>query len=311
MVWQSVTRFAERVSAMSWRQRTALALRAIAYLVLALVVAGAVTYVVAPDLFRERISGFGSSAAPNPASDKTKEELKSLTERAQSEFSAASSDHWTIAIWFASCQGAATPYDLPNVIAAQLTPFGQDDWSGSEDQVKALPTPQQRQVAQLSLNLYRERIAGAGSVASSETHAAIMQWVIILLGLLTTIVVSLSSTEYGKGEERVAKNLRLTAIMLPAIGTAVAAVNAFYSPSQKAVQAERTLSSLGQLHNQIASESWGIACIADPKDPAWLQNDNKIALWIKRYQEIRTAAGTAADTSGSSGQSAAKGGSSK
>jgi hypothetical protein len=304
---QAANRARQWFAEIRWHDRLKQIAQGISYSAVLLVVIAVVVYLVSPATFKRGLDALSprthltsSPQQPQQPSDGAVAaiEQKRITEQAQAELWAAYADHWTIATWFASCMGVPSISDLPDVLAAQLTPFGQGDWAGAKTNADKLPTIHQRQVIQLSLTLYRQRIAGAGNVQSATAQAAIMQWIIILLGLLTTIVVSLSSTEYGKGEETRTKLLRLTAIMLPAVGTAAAAVNAFYAPSQKALQAGRTLSSLSQIHNQIASEVWNsVVCISDQKEPAWIQNDSKIAQWIKRHQEIQTAAGSDTPTS--------------
>jgi hypothetical protein len=221
------------------------------------------------------------------------EREKYILERAQSEGANAWEDHYSAALWFAYCSGVPTVSALPGELAHELGPFGEPQWVGNGTALQNKPAIQLWQVTQLSKSLYRQRLAGAGHVRAAYTSAQIIQWIIILLGLLTTIVVALSSTEYGKGELLRARLLRLFAITLPAIGTAVAAINAFYSPSQELVRATRTVSTLGQLHNQIALEVWTAGCDVQSTEPNAI--NNKTAQWIKRYQDIQSLAGTAAE----------------
>ena len=288
------------------------ALDAVYYIAVVLLFIGFVTYLVAPETFRVTLEGFtsrtlttNSSGPPQPdQSPDGQTDANAISEQAKSEPFTAYGDHWHIALWFASCLGHTSIGELPDVLVAQLTPFGMATWSGAKISVDKPPAIQLREVSELSLNLYRDRIGGAAAVRAASKNYEIMQWIIILLGLITTIVVSLSSTEYGKGEERLAKSLRLVAITLPALGTMVAAANAFYAPSQKALQATRTLASLGQLHSQIALEVWATGCPpanGDPKNPNLAKIDDKIAQWIKRYQEIQSSS---SDTANPDGQSA-------
>src|SRR5204863_4856557 len=68
----------------------------------------------------------------------------------------------------------------------------------------------------------------------------------IALGMVTTILVSLSSTEFGRGEAPVARAIRTLALLFPILGTATAAVVAFYNPQTSWTQANRTLASATQ-----------------------------------------------------------------
>jgi hypothetical protein len=219
--------------------------------------------------------------------------------RAQSEWSNAWEDHYSAALWFAHCVDRQTVTALPKEFAAQLTPFADKDWSGSGDKLEKQPQDAHWQVVQLSKSLFRQRVGGASRMRDAFISAQVMQWTIITLGLLTTIVVALSSTEYGKGEGSGARTLRLFAIMLPAFGTAIAAFNAFYAPGQEQARATRTLASFGQLHNQVALEVWTAGCDTASKDPNGLPS--KIAQWVKRYQDVQSLAGTSAETQSAAG----------
>jgi hypothetical protein len=280
------------------------------YASLAVVMLVALVLLIKPAFIRSTVQG--SSGPPSPAAAVSGEDDMKLANQAQSEYWALRGDHYFVAVWFAHCSGVEDVFDLPNALTKYLTPFGDSDWNGTDKKIEKEPTIQQREVAQLSLGLTRARLGVAGVARTTQAQSEFMQWIIILLGLFTTIVISLSSTEYGKGDGKWPKGLRFVAITLPALGTAVAAFNAFYAPSAKAAQAERTLASLGQLHSQIAHEIWTIGCADDPNRTSAL--DSKISSWIKRYQEIQTLAATGpADKGseppggGSAGPSGAKG----
>jgi hypothetical protein len=74
--------------------------------------------------------------------------------------------------------------------------------------------------------------------------------------------------------------------MLPALGTAAGAVNAYYAPHEKAIQATRTLTGLSQLHSQMALEVWTLGCAGDDN------TNKKIVEWTKRFQDIQSLATT-------------------
>jgi hypothetical protein len=124
-------------------------------------------------------------------------------------------------------------------------------------------------------------------VEAASQLSEFMQWIIIGLGLLTTIIVSLNATEYMKNSaNEIVKALPLVAIMLPALGTAAGAVNAYYAPHEKAIQATRTLTSLSQLHSQMALEVWTLGCASDDTV------NKKLVEWTKRFQDIQSLATT-------------------
>lgn len=113
-------------------------------------------------------------------------------------------------------------------------------------------------------------------------------WLTISIGMLTTIFVSLSSTEFGRGDGRTQRVIRTLAIVLPALGTAVAAMIGFYGPQAQWSLASRASASLAQLQDQIAIDIWKKHCIGAQGD----QNDQALATsfesWAKRYVDIET-----------------------
>src|SRR5262249_17174698 len=86
------------------------------------------------------------------------------------------------------------------------------------------------------------------------------------------------------------------AIVLPVLGTAVASVSAYYSPSQEVGQAKATLASLAQLHSQIALEVWSTNCVPDKIDKLSTQ-------WVRRYQEIQVLSAAAPQAKSGEGSS--------
>jgi len=218
-----------------------------------------------------------------------------IVNQAQSEGAAAYQDNLYVARWFAACSKFSAIEKMPPELVIWVQPFRVEWTSTSDAKIETPPGPQQFQVAELSHALYRQRVAGAASVHDTYAFAQWMQWIIIILGFLTTIVVTLStSQEYGRGDGKGPRNLRFLAIALPVLGTAVAAVNAFYNPSQQFAAAKRTLAGLAQLHNQVATELPTLAC-TDP--------DGKIAQWVKRYQDIQSIEGASGQQQGSPGGS--------
>jgi hypothetical protein len=117
----------------------------------------------------------------------------------------------------------------------------------------------------------------------------------ILLGMITTILVTLGSTDFGKDN----RAIRILAIVFPALGTATAAVVAFYSPQLQLSQASHTLAGLSQLQNQIVTGVWNIKCNPDSEK----ELSTKFLGWEKRYDEIEAVAAAAAESAQSGGTS--------
>ena len=107
--------------------------------------------------------------------------------------------------------------------------------------------------------------------------------------MITTILVSVSSTEFGRGDGPRQRLIRVLAIIFPALGTATAAVISFYSPQAEWAQASRTLASEAQLHAEIALTVWKLTCLTTDTDDSTAKplTDN-LEHWSKRYMEIQT-----------------------
>jgi hypothetical protein len=78
--------------------------------------------------------------------------------------------------------------------------------------------------------------------------------------VITTFLVSVSSTKFGRGGGPPQRLIRVLAIIFPASGTATAAVISFYSPQAEWGQASRTLANDTQLHDEIALTVWKLTC---------------------------------------------------
>jgi uncharacterized membrane protein YgcG len=130
----------------------------------------------------------------------------------------------------------------------------------------------------------------------------------IAIGMITTILVSVSSTEFGRGDGTPQRLIRVFAIIFPALGTATAAVISFYSPQAEWGQTSRTLASETQLHDQMALTVWRLACpTADTDDSAKPLTDN-LENWSKRFIEIQTIPNSSGTSGGNQGSGSQGGG---
>lgn len=137
--------------------------------------------------------------------------------------------------------------------------------------------------------MLNQRVELARKASDSYSWLQYIQWFTILIGLVTTVVVSISTTElFGKSDTRLGKGLRFLAIFLPALGTAVAAVNAFYNPRDDWNKAANTLANLTQLHGQMSVGIWALECPAD--DAKRKDMVAKLEEWTKRYNDVITIA---------------------
>lgn len=133
---------------------------------------------------------------------------------------------------------------------------------------------------------------GENAVAAANAYLAlqIATLVAISLGLATTVLVSLSSTEFGKGDGRTARAIRIFAIVFPALGTAVAAIAAFYAPGESRARASQGLAGFRQVHDQIASDLGALPCPSSSAQTAETELSVKLASWKKSLQDAQSVA---------------------
>jgi len=141
---------------------------------------------------------------------------------------------------------------------------------------------------QLSNELSEQRVGLIPKVRSAYFFWQLATLISIAIGMITTILVSVSSTEFGRGDGPHQRLIRVLAIIFPALGTATAAVISFYSPQAEWGQASRTLASETQLHDEIALTVWKLTCPTTDADDSVKPLTDRLENWSKRYIEIQT-----------------------
>jgi len=203
-------------------------------------------------------------------------------------------DHTAISDWVEYCIGVrpgdsafqAIQYAFLTPSQKLLThPFtGELKWPEEMHQLKR----SQRGLIQLSTELSELRLELIPKVRSAHLFWEVTTLVSIAIGMITTILVSVSSTEFGRGDGPPQRLIRVLAIIFPALGTATAAVISFYGPQAELVQASRTLASETQLHDQIALTVWKLSCPTSDTDDSTKPLIDNLENWSKRYIEIQT-----------------------
>jgi hypothetical protein len=140
-------------------------------------------------------------------------------------------------------------------------------------------------IAGLTVALSHQRYILASSASRTYHSLQFATFTTIAIGLLTTIMVSLSSTDLGKRTDYVGGSIRISALVLPAIGTAAAAVIAFYGPAQSYARTHQALGSLGELHRQVGNGILRLPC-ADATDTTLKELSAKFELWEDQYAAI-------------------------
>ena len=198
----------------------------------------------------------------------------------------------SVASWAMECMGAPNYQKLPlqyQVWLSYLAPDG-DDPPFPEGVHKL--TNKQRSVVVLNRSLSFDREYYGLQQQEWYVFYEILQLSLIFVGMLTTITVSISSSEFGRGEGLRPRLFRFSAIILPILGTALAGVVAFYSPQARWNQAGTTLASLAQLQSQMAIDVWKLRCTDD--DPKDNDGDRKlISEWSRRYADILSVSAAA------------------
>ena len=156
----------------------------------------------------------------------------------------------------------------------------------------------------LSTSIVIGRAENAVAVSDSYLALQVATLLAIFLGLVTTVLVSLSSTEFGRGDSQVARIIRILAIVFPALGTATAAVAAFYAPGETHSRASQALAGFRQVHDQIAGDLGALACPSSSEPAAGSELVNKLAVWKKSLRDAQTVkeAAALAATDASRGQ---------
>lgn len=208
------------------------------------------------------------------------------------EFSAAQVNVDAIDRWVTRC--TSNFLFRPEINSRIRAQFGQD-----ADHYATTPSnlltqdavlPAATDIRFLSTSVTRGRAENAVSAADAYVALQTATLLAIALGLATTVLVSLSSTEFGKGDGRKARTIRILAIVFPALGTATAAVAAFYAPSQTYARASQALAGFRQVHDQIASDLGALACPASPDPAAGGELSTKLAGWKKSLRDAQSVA---------------------
>ena len=204
------------------------------------------------------------------------------------------SDHGLVTQRMLACIKAPDVSKLPFALRSLIIPFSSGiSVIGPEPADKSGygrdPVPEEQAILLLSQTLVRQRLSAEAAVTSTFGFWQLSSLLAIFLGMITTILIGISSTDFGRGDGRRQTAIRLLAIIFPALGTASAAVVAFYAPQAAYTQASHTLAVLTQLHGQMGFQLWRIECVKDEED-----KEGKATLakaldgWSKSYLDLQT-----------------------
>jgi hypothetical protein len=235
------------------------------------------------------------------------------------ELTSAMGQHFFIAAPISRCfpEADITRRNVSSTVFATLMlglqPLGNHQWESIGEFPKGDPEPSlkltnfQMSVLVLSDSISRARMRSAEGATLNQSRMELYQWVLVLLGALTTIFISLKSILNERTPGFVA--VGIFAVIFSALSTACSSLISFYTPTDAFVRNDRSLSQLRQLHNDLA---FYVAGIADICAPALGDTDNakkSLKDLSVRLTEITNASGGSTQSgqnpSGASGQTGA------
>lgn len=180
---------------------------------------------------------------------------------------------------------------LPNAKSAEQTP-----WQLAQPSIYRINIPAnanfQSSIAALNYAVADERLQSIRSAEESGRRASVFQIMIIAIGVLTTMVVSLRTMENLISPD-VMRGFSIAAILLSALGTGAASLNAFYAPRESSVRQVRSLVQLKQLHQELYVYLSAERCDTSPMARMDTQTVDltdprarRIRLWHSQLQQI-------------------------
>ncbi len=222
--------------------------------------------------------------------------LRWLPEKTEvEENSSAERNHRSIGDWVAQSAGRGSVDDLP---AAFIYRFGllrhgqapPDPWRESPE-IGPLDNHAYRLLT-LSKTILDDTAIYWDRRRKGYRRVQASTWLMIVIGLITTVLVSLRSTDFGTGSTSAARAIQVFAIVFPALGTAAAAIIGFYGFAETMGRASHALASLRQLHGKMALEIWSL----NPASAKAHDSDTGKTLgellkeWERRYIDIKDVA---------------------
>lgn len=208
-------------------------------------------------------------------------------------------EHFAVLNWVMACAGIDNFFDAPprvrGMLEVSLPGYFAGSGPGAQGWGKRVPNQAEIAVLQLSRSLANQRYVHRRNAQEAYQFWQFTSLIVIALGMITTILVSLSSTEFGRGDGAHQRIIRVLAITFPALGTAAAAVVSFYGPQAEWSQSTRSAASFAQLHSQVVAGVSRWKCIdGEPaaQHPAFVQIDD----WSKRYLDVLTVANATGET---------------
>jgi hypothetical protein len=210
----------------------------------------------------------------------------------------AEKDHRMVGDWVMHCMGSPTKDRLEGKLQGQLLGYSNLLTAPVYRKADPLPTPLlYSRLLDLSKRLIEERWNVDENVTGAYTMAKTGAYLSILIGFLTTVVIGLGTLPILREAPRTASSLKAAAFVLPALGTAVAAIIAFDDPSGNLARQSQVALGLEQLHGEIATTVWKLPCaVSEGSLPQ--ETDRSLNAWSLRLRDILGSAGDSRAQSG-------------
>ncbi|NGM23992.1 hypothetical protein G3576_28555 [Roseomonas stagni] len=202
-------------------------------------------------------------------------------------------DHNYIAGWILECRRFLSPEDAPGWMQRAVHITGV---AASTNQTQGITVPlirEERALINLSLTLAADRSTLLTRSIDSYNFWEKTSILGILIGFLTTVLITISSANIIPQTSRWAIAVKTSAITLPALGTAFAAIVAFYTPQAEWSQASRTLTSNSLLHSQMRQLISSQECLFDDQGKPSAETATAllsgIQVWQRNYNDIQSA----------------------
>lgn len=174
----------------------------------------------------------------------------------------ASNEHFNIALQISRCfpginlawGNEGPPAKVSVAFMLNMQPNGEEIWTNADTQASDVElTNWHRAVLTISRSAIATRTELAASAAQSRSTMLLYQWLIVIVGALTTVLVSIKSMSNGEeSNNRGYFLVGILAVVFSAIGTALASINSFVGPNDAYVRSERALLQVRQLHLELA-----------------------------------------------------------
>jgi hypothetical protein len=193
----------------------------------------------------------------------------------------AMGDHVAVMQWFSRCVRPPAGYDLPSEVINLVTFFPiPGRATGQNAPVFKVESTYLRTLT-LSHDLINARARVNAKLAAAERMARTGAYASILIGFLTTVCIGLSAMPAIQDTNKLGIRLKAAALILPAFGTAVAAVIAFDDPAGHAARYASVAAGLQRFHGDIIKTTWNWNCAAS------LPNANHVLdEWTQRMQGL-------------------------